>query len=116
METITYTNIQNLAVAALLVLLTVLILPAIRTWLQQRIGVEKAALLTRFIADLVQAAEQLHGSAGESVNQLKKTYVFEGVKRFAAQHGITITDDQINALIEAAVFQLKEWARPRVSN
>jgi hypothetical protein len=112
------TNLQQLVISLVVILLTVVILPGLRTWLKSRSQNEQSSLLYGFIEELVKAAEQMFKPGmtltPEALNAVKKDYVMREAVAFAHRFGIPITREQLEALVEAAVYGMKQWGRPMV--
>ncbi len=112
------TNLQQLIISLVAILLTVVILPGLRTWLKSRSQNEQSSLLYGFIEELVKAAEQMYKpgttQSSQGLNFVKKDYVMREVVAFAQRHGIAVTREQLEALVEAAVYGMKQWGRPLV--
>lgn len=109
-------NLQQLVVSLAVILLTLVILPALRTWLKSKTSAEQNSVLLSFIEELVKAAEQTFKpgltDTPEVLNVIKKDYVMRGAVAFARRQGITVSREQLEALVEAAVYALKLWGRP----
>lgn len=107
---------QQIVITLAVILLTLVILPALRTWLKSKTSAEQNSNLLSFIEELVKAAEQTFRPGDtltpEALNALKKSFVVREVGKYARRQGIPLTDDQLGALIEAAVYNLKLWGRP----
>jgi LL-H family phage holin len=71
-------------------------------WIQGNVDVKNLALMQTLIQAFVAAAEQLFPKAGSGA--IKKAYVLEKLK----DKGVTITDQELDALIEAAVYELNK--------
>lgn len=116
MDNLTYDNIHNLVISLAVILLTVVILPAVRTWLKSKTSAEQNNVLLSFIEELVKAAEQMYRpgmtQATQGLNFVKKDYVMREAVAFANRQGIPISHEQLEALVEAAVYALKLWGRP----
>lgn len=112
-------NLQQLILTLVAFLLAVIVLPSLRTWLKSRAQNEQKSLLYGFIEELVKAAEQMFdpesASSPEMFNALKKAYVVKRATEFVRQHGIGVTEEQIEALIEAAVYAMKLW-QPKLAH
>lgn len=113
------TTLSEAVISLAVVLLMAVILPALRARLMSQVRNEQAIWLYRFIEEVVKAAEQTFrpGSATtpEAVNALKKSYVRKETVAYARQHGITISEEQLDAFIEAAVYQLKQWGQSTIT-
>ena len=69
-------------------------------WIRNKVGSQKLNLIYTIVQIAVAAAEQTFKKAG--MGQSKKQFVINYLK----ERGISITDQEINALIEAAVYEL----------
>jgi hypothetical protein len=95
MSNTTY-QIFMLLISLIGVLLTGLVVP----WLRMKIGKEKLDNVQMWVNVAVAAAEQIFSVPGSGAQ--KKIYVIE----FLKTKGITITEQELDALIEAAVYEL----------
>lgn len=100
--------LTNLVLAVLIAAIPIVV-ATIRTLVQQQLtrlnqelGERNYWLLQSFARDFVAAAEQTLGEA----NIDKKAYAVRMLSETAARLGITVTPEQIDALIEAAVHGL----------
>lgn len=75
--------------------------PKIKTLIENKIGSEKSAQLTKLVNTFVKSAEQLYADE-KNYGAVKKKYVEEQLSAL----GYVLTEE-INALIESAVFNLK---------
>lgn len=73
-------------------------------WLKQKIGAEKVAEVSMWAKQSVLMAEQVYK---DWKGQDKKTFVTEYLKKILTAKNISLTDEQLNILIEAAVKQMK---------
>ncbi|MDF2881664.1 MAG: hypothetical protein K0R54_2221 [Clostridiaceae bacterium] len=100
MNNVTY-QILTLVFSILSLVLTYFFVP----WLKAKIGNEKLANIEMWVDVAVAAAEQIFKAAGTTgQGTAKKIYVIE----FLKGKGITITDQELDALIEAAVFEINK--------
>lgn len=95
MNNLTY-QILTLLISLLGVLLTYYVVPLLKS----KISSEKLDIIEKWVAVAVAAAEQMKDVGMLTVD--KKKYVYEFIKG----KGITITDSELDALIEAAVYEL----------
>ena len=93
-------QILMLVISLIGVLLTGLIVP----WLKLKIGNEKIKDIELWVSVAVAAAEQMKVAGLLPDGQEKKTYVLQ----FIRDKGITITDEELDALIEAAVYEINK--------
>lgn len=93
-------QILMLVITLIGVLLTRLVVP----WLKLKIGNEKMKDIEKWVTVAVTAAEQMKVAGLLPDGQQKKDYVLEFVK----DKGITITDEELDALIEAAVYEINK--------
>lgn len=73
-------------------------------WLKQKIGAEKVAEVSMWAKQAVLMAEQVYK---DWKGQDKKAFVTEYLKKILTAKNISLTDEQLNILIEAAVKQMK---------
>ncbi len=97
MNTVTY-QIATLVISLIGVILSGLIVP----WLRMKIGKEKISQVQMWVNVAVAAAEQIFSAPQQGPS--KKVYVIE----FLESKGIKITEQELNVLIEAAVFELNK--------
>jgi peroxiredoxin len=97
MNNLTY-QILTLVISLIGVVLTGLVVP----WLKTKISNEKLTSIESWVNIAVAAAEQMKAAGILTVP--KKDYVLAFIK----DKGITITDQELDALIEAAVFELNK--------
>lgn len=100
MSTELITKLVEAIVTVVIVLISAYVIP----WLKGKIGDDKYALIVEFAEIVVRSAEKLY-TPDEYVQ--KKRYAVEMVQKKAEEIGITITADEINAIIEGAVQSVK---------
>ncbi len=101
-------------IGLVILVVTTVLLPAVRQWLQARLDTEKYDMLVQFINRLVEAAQQ-KWQDGETSNQEKKMYVQKQAAAYAERIGIKVSPAILEALIEGAVFGLKQWNNNPIS-
>lgn len=104
MNDITF-NILKIVVAVATALISVYVIPVLR----QQLTSSKYQQLLDMVEVAVRAAEQTIQGSGMGAH--KKDEVIYFVSAWMARHGIDITEEQLNNLIEAAVYQLKQEAK-----
>lgn len=92
-------NILQVILAIVSIVVTGILIPLIKTKISKT-DLEKTLVITDIA---VKAAEQIYKEAGKG--QIKKKYVIDYLKR----SGLNLTDEEINALIEATVKELNLW-------
>lgn len=97
MENLMY-QIATLVISILGLVLTGFVVP----WVKAKIGTEKMGIVQVWVQVAVAAAEQMKASGILTVP--KKDYVLAFIK----DKGITVTDQELDALIEAAVFEMNK--------
>lgn len=97
MNTVTY-QIATLVISLIGVILTGLVVPLIKT----KINKDKLTVVEMWVNVAVAAAEQIFSAPAQGAS--KKMYVIE----FLKSKGITITEQELDVLIEAAVFELNK--------
>ena len=89
------------AVAALLAaVITAVVIPYIKT----KTTTDQQRQINTWVQIAVSAAEQIYNGPGRGED--KKKYVVEWLR----QHGVTVDADKLDAMIEAAVYDLKNGA------
>ena len=71
-------------------------------WIRSNISAKDFAEIVKWVKIAVQAAEMIFAESG--MGKKKKKYVVD----FLHSHGITYDEEQIDALIESAVLELKK--------
>ena len=92
-------NILQVVLAIVSIVVTGILIPLIKTKISKT-DLEKALVITDIA---VKAAEQIYKESGKGV--IKKKYVIDYLKK----SGLNLSDEEINALIEAAVKELNLW-------
>ncbi len=92
-----FTQLFEAIITLLVVLITTFVIPYIKT----KINADDLAEAKKWTKIAVQTAEMIYTESG--MGQKKKNYVLN----FLAAYGITYDEEQINALIESAVYELK---------
>ena len=91
------------AVAALLAtIITAVVVPYVKS----RTTASQQAQINAWVRIAVSAAEQIYSDPGKG--KAKKAYVLEWLH----DHGVTVDEAQLDALIEAAVYELKSGIIP----
>ena len=87
------------SVAALIAaLITAFVIPYIRS----KTTAQQQAEINAWVKIAVSAAEQIYSGSGRG--EEKKAYVVEWLR----SHGITLDSEKLDAMIEAAVYELKQ--------
>lgn len=92
------TPIVNALMAVIAVLITVYLIP----WIKSRTTEQQREEINAWVKIAVMAAEQLY--KGEGQGEAKKQYVLD----FLAGKGLTLDMDMINNMIEAAVLEINK--------
>lgn len=90
------TTIIEAVFALAAAVITAIVIPYIKS----RTTAQQQAEINAWVKIAVAAAEQIYTGSGRG--EEKKAYVLN----WLAEHGITMDEDRINALIEAAVYDL----------
>ena len=98
MNEITF-NILKIVVSICAALISIYVIPLLR----EKLADSKYQRLLEMVEIAVRAAEQTIGSGHGSV---KKDEVINYVTAWMIQHGIEITEEQLDQLIECAVFNM----------
>lgn len=92
------TPIANAVITLAALLITTFLIP----WIKAKVSAEKLAEVQRWTTIAVEAAEMIYKATG--MGEAKKKYVDEYLKA----KGYTLNQDTIDALIEAAVLEMKQ--------
>lgn len=101
MNDITF-NILKIVISVATALIAAYLVP----YLKEKIKDAKYKNLVDAVKTAVEAAEQIFKESG--MGKVKKDEVVKFVTTWMAEQGIIISDDQLDQLIEAAVFQLNK--------
>lgn len=104
MNDISFT-ILKVVVSVATALISVYVIPLLREKLKDA----KYQSLIEIVEVAVRAAEQT--IKGEKMGAVKKDEVIDFVTWWAASHGVNITDEQLDRLIECVVYNLKLEAK-----
>lgn len=100
-------DIIRIVVFAVFLIATKYILPLVTSWLQEKISENQYGLLLAVVESVVQGLEQeFKGESGKGTT--KKEQATAAVKDYCTKHSIDISDTQIDALIESAVYGINE--------
>ena len=91
------TTIIQAVFALIAAVITVIVIPYIKS----KTTAQQQAEINAWVKIAVSAAEQIYNGSGRG--EEKKAYVLN----WLAEHGITLDEARIDALIEAAVYELK---------
>lgn len=93
-----YTMLFEGIITILVALVTMFVVPYIKS----KLSAEDLKEIVKWVKIAVQAAEMIYKESG--MGNIKKKYVLD----FLESHGIKYDADQIDALIESAVLELKK--------
>lgn len=91
------TNIVETVFALIAVIITAIVIPYIRS----KTTAQQQAEINAWVKIAVSAAEQIYVGSGRG--EEKKAYVLAWLH----EHGVTVDESKLDALIEAAVYDLK---------
>ena len=91
-----YTKIVETIIALLVAIITTFVIPYIKS----KIDDAKMAKIIEWVTYAVKAAEQIYKESG--MGAIKNKYV----KKFLEEHGVDLDIEQIDVLIESAVWEL----------
>lgn len=92
------TPIVEAVVAVVCAVVTCVLIPYIKS----KTTAEQQAEINAWVKIAVSAAEQIYAGSGRG--EEKKAYVVEWLR----SHGITLDSEKLDAMIEAAVYELKQ--------
>ena len=88
-------------IEAVFALIAAVITTAVIPYIRSRTTAQQRAEISAWVRVAVSAAEQLYKGAGRGSE--KKAFVLE----WLTAHGVTVDETRLDALIEAAVYELK---------
>lgn len=91
------TTIIEAVFALVAAVITAIVIPYIKS----RTTAQQQEEINAWVKIAVAAAEQIYTGSGRG--EEKKAYVLN----WLAEHGVTLDEERINALVEAAVYELK---------
>ena len=95
---IVITSIVNAVIALLAAVVSTFLVP----WIKEKVEAQKLEKIMDWVTIAVSAAEQIYNESG--MGEKKKQYVLD----FLEDKGLTIDINSVDAMIEAAVYGLKE--------
>ena len=93
-------------IQAVTVLLAAIITTFVVPYIKNKTTAAQQSQINAWVKIAVSAAEQIYNGPGKGAD--KKDYVLTWLR----QHGVTVDEPQLNALIEAAVYELKSGIIP----
>lgn len=101
MKNIDLTPIIEIIIALISMIITTLILPKVKKYLDEKLSAEQRKNLSEFVKIAVGAAEQIYGS---KTGQQKKEYVVS----YLLSKGIVFDIDEVTNMIENEVYKLTQ--------
>lgn len=92
------TSIVNAVIALLAAVVSTFLVP----WIKGKVEAQKLEKVADWVTIAVSAAEQIYNESG--MGEKKKQYVLD----FLEDKGLTVDINSVDAMIEAAVYGLKE--------
>ena len=92
------TSIVNAVIALLAAVVSTFLVP----WIKGKVEAQKLEKIIDWVTIAVSAAEQIYNESG--MGEKKKQYVLD----FLEDKGLTVDINSVDAMIEAAVYGLKE--------
>ncbi len=102
MKNIDFTPIIEALIALLSAVITLVILPKVKTYLAAKLSAEQTENLKQWVKVAVAAAEQMYNGSG--LGQDKYRYVVS----FLEEKGIYVNYKEVEALIESEVYKLTQ--------
>ena len=101
-------EILTLIIRLAIVIITGLLVPALRAWIHAKTDNEKLNQLKAAAETAVYAAEQMHKKIAdnEEYQEARRKFAKGAISRAAHKLGLVLTDAEINELMEAAVQEL----------
>lgn len=87
--------------------------PALKAWLESKAEDARIERLKGYARQAVEAAEQIHKKAqkDDPDGEKRRKFAREALNRMGYKMGLALSQDEIDALIEAAVWQLNRESR-----
>lgn len=103
-----YLKIFELLLRLAVLIMAGFVIPAFRSWLKKKSENEDMEKIRGWVYAAVYAAEQIYNHAEklDPEGKIRKTYARNMVTKILLNHGITITERELDMLIEAAVNTL----------
>ena len=103
-----YLKIFELLLRLAVLIMAGFVVPAFRSWLKKKSENEDMEKIRGWVYAAVYAAEQIYNHAEklDPEGKIRKTYARNMVTKILLNHGITITERELDVLIEAAVNTL----------
>lgn len=101
-------EILTLGVRLAIVIITGLLVPALKAWINAKTDNEKLNQLKAAAETAVYAAEQMHQKVADNevYQEERRRFARAAISRAAHRLGLVLTDAEVNELMEAAVQEL----------
>jgi hypothetical protein len=96
------TPVAEAVIALLAAVVTAVVVP----WIRRKVSAEETARIAALVRTAVAAVEQIYGGA-EGHGKEKKAFVLD----FLKEKGFTLDPDEIEMMLEAAVYELTATAK-----
>lgn len=98
-------EIVKLGLQVVILVVSGIIVPAVQKWMHEKTENEKLARIKQWAETACYAAEQIHNKAkkNDPTGQKRKQYAKEMLTRLCEKYKVDISDNDVEALIEAAV-------------
>lgn len=96
-------DIVNVLIFGVCLIVTRYLVPLIMTWLKSKTNDNQYQLLIAVVESAVKALEQEYKNQ-HGAGATKKEAVIEYVKKYCSENGIEISDEQLDKMIESAVY------------
>lgn len=102
------TELITLLIRLIILVITAFVVPALKKWLEARTENEKLQQIKTWALQAVKAAEQMHNKAkkDDPTGEIRREYARKAILRICSRLGVTLTDRDVEALIEAAVQEV----------
>ncbi len=102
MKNIDFTPIIEALIAFLSAVITLVILPKVKSYLAEKLSAEQRENLKQWVKVAVAAAEQIYNKKGLGADK------YRYVVNFLKEKGIYVNSDEVMALIESEVYKLTQ--------
>ena len=92
----------------IVIVITAIIIPTLKAWIDDKVKDSKYDQIRRYAYIAVSAAEQIQKTMEQKDpdGEMRKYYAQQAIAVMSGKIGLSLTEKEINALIESAVFEM----------
>lgn len=109
-------EIMTLIVRLGILIVTGFIVPSLKIWLESKAEDARIERLKGFARQAVEAAEQIHKKAlaDDPNGSKRREFAGKALNRMSYKMGLALSQDEIDALIEAAVWEINRESKAAI--